>query len=156
MRNCIISEIHRNREFYRTNDVRPPFTYASLIRQVGKSGVSGSKSNFSCPKFFSKTPFLLSLSNFFAIQLFIQAVIESPERQLTLHEIYSWFTTTFAYFRRNAASWKVQNIDKLCLQISKNFWSDNKIVTKWCTYFQRYFSKTLLYAKYSSFVSVIY
>ena len=27
-------EIHRNREFYRTNDVRPPFTYASLIRQV--------------------------------------------------------------------------------------------------------------------------
>ena len=28
------SEIHRNREFYRTNDVRPPFTYASLIRQV--------------------------------------------------------------------------------------------------------------------------
>ena len=28
------TEIHRNREFYRTNDVRPPFTYASLIRQV--------------------------------------------------------------------------------------------------------------------------
>ena len=28
-------EIHRNREFYRTQDVRPPFTYASLIRQVG-------------------------------------------------------------------------------------------------------------------------
>ena len=27
-------EIHRNREFYRTQDVRPPFTYASLIRQV--------------------------------------------------------------------------------------------------------------------------
>ena len=36
-------------------------------------------------------------------------MIESPERQLTLHEIYSWFTSTFAYFRRNAASWKVQN-----------------------------------------------
>ena len=35
-------------------------------------------------------------------------MIESPERQLTLHEIYSWFTSTFAYFRRNAASWKVQ------------------------------------------------
>ena len=31
------SEIHRNREFYRTHDVRPPFTYASLIRQVGAS-----------------------------------------------------------------------------------------------------------------------
>ena len=38
----------------------------------------------------------------------VQAVVESPERQLTLHEIYNWFTTTFAYFRRNAASWKVQ------------------------------------------------
>ena len=37
-------------------------------------------------------------------------MIESPERQLTLHEIYSWFTSTFAYFRRNAASWKVQKI----------------------------------------------
>ena len=32
----VILEIHRNREFYRTNDVRPPFTYASLIRQVGE------------------------------------------------------------------------------------------------------------------------
>ena len=27
------SEIMRNREFYRLNDVRPPYTYASLIRQ---------------------------------------------------------------------------------------------------------------------------
>jgi len=30
----IAQEIHRNREFYRTQDVRPPFTYASLIRQA--------------------------------------------------------------------------------------------------------------------------
>lgn len=30
-----ISEIQRNREFYKNADVRPPFTYASLIRQVG-------------------------------------------------------------------------------------------------------------------------
>lgn len=28
-------EIQRNREFYKNADVRPPFTYASLIRQVG-------------------------------------------------------------------------------------------------------------------------
>ena len=27
-------EIGRNREFYKNADVRPPFTYASLIRQV--------------------------------------------------------------------------------------------------------------------------
>ncbi|VDO45975.1 unnamed protein product [Haemonchus placei] len=56
-----------SRDFYRTNDVRPPYTYASLIRQ---------------------------------------AIMESPECQLTLNEIYTWFTETFAYFRRNAATWK--------------------------------------------------
>jgi len=63
----ITEEIQRNREFYKNADVRPPFTYASLIRQ---------------------------------------AIIEAPERQLTLNEIYNWFTTTFCYFRRNAATWK--------------------------------------------------
>lgn len=31
-----VSEIQRNREFYKNADVRPPFTYASLIRQVLK------------------------------------------------------------------------------------------------------------------------
>lgn len=36
-----------------------------------------------------------------------QAIIDSAEHQLTLNEIYSWFTRTFAYFRRNAATWKV-------------------------------------------------
>ncbi|CAG4962150.1 unnamed protein product [Colias eurytheme] len=60
-------EIQRNREFYKSADVRPPFTYASLIRQ---------------------------------------AIIESPDKQLTLNEIYNWFQTTFCYFRRNAATWK--------------------------------------------------
>ncbi|XP_053618902.1 forkhead box protein P3 isoform X2 [Plodia interpunctella] len=64
---AIAGEIQRNREFYKTADVRPPFTYASLIRQ---------------------------------------AIIESPDKQLTLNEIYNWFQTTFCYFRRNAATWK--------------------------------------------------
>ncbi|XP_067127048.1 forkhead box protein P1-like isoform X2 [Centruroides vittatus] len=63
----ITEEIQRNREFYRTADVRPPFTYASLIRQ---------------------------------------AIIEAPDKQLTLNEIYNWFQNTFCYFRRNAATWK--------------------------------------------------
>lgn len=39
MRILIGLEIYRNREFYRTQDVRPPFTYASLIRQVRQSRV---------------------------------------------------------------------------------------------------------------------
>lgn len=33
--------------------------------------------------------------------------MEARDNQLTLNEIYSWFTSTFAYFRRNAATWKV-------------------------------------------------
>ncbi|XP_011370726.1 forkhead box protein P2 isoform X18 [Pteropus vampyrus] len=61
------AEIAPNYEFYKNADVRPPFTYATLIRQ---------------------------------------AIMESSDRQLTLNEIYSWFTRTFAYFRRNAATWK--------------------------------------------------
>ncbi|XP_027960709.1 forkhead box protein P2 isoform X11 [Eumetopias jubatus] len=63
----IFIEIAPNYEFYKNADVRPPFTYATLIRQ---------------------------------------AIMESSDRQLTLNEIYSWFTRTFAYFRRNAATWK--------------------------------------------------
>ncbi|KAM3871610.1 forkhead box protein P1-B-like [Diretmus argenteus] len=60
-------DIIDNKDFYVSTEVRPPFTYASLIRQ---------------------------------------AIFESPRRQLTLNEIYNWFTRTFAYFRRNAATWK--------------------------------------------------
>uniref|UniRef100_A0A8C4YU76 Forkhead box P2 n=1 Tax=Gadus morhua TaxID=8049 RepID=A0A8C4YU76_GADMO len=54
-------------ELYRHTDIRPPFTYATLIRQ---------------------------------------AIMTASEKQLTLNEIYNWFTSTFAYFRRNAATWK--------------------------------------------------
>ncbi|KAM4613561.1 forkhead box protein P1-B isoform 2-T2 [Polymixia lowei] len=63
----ISPDINQNKEFYMNAEVRPPFTYASLIRQ---------------------------------------AILESPEKQLTLNEIYNWFTRMFAYFRRNAATWK--------------------------------------------------
>ncbi|XP_029818368.1 forkhead box protein P4 [Manacus vitellinus] len=63
----ISSELAQNHEFYKNADVRPPFTYASLIRQ---------------------------------------AILETPDRQLTLNEIYNWFTRMFAYFRRNTATWK--------------------------------------------------
>lgn len=63
----ISSELAQNHEFYKNADVRPPFTYASLIRQ---------------------------------------AILEAPDRQLTLNEIYNWFTRMFAYFRRNTATWK--------------------------------------------------
>eukprot|EP00079_Xenopus_tropicalis_P038079 XP_017951850.1 PREDICTED: uncharacterized protein foxp3 [Xenopus tropicalis] len=54
-------------EYYKTNNVRPPFTYASLIRW---------------------------------------AILESPQKQLALNEIYHWFTRMFAFFRYNTATWK--------------------------------------------------
>ncbi|XP_071993462.1 forkhead box protein P4 isoform X2 [Engystomops pustulosus] len=63
----ISSELAQNHEFYKNAEVRPPFTYASLIRQ---------------------------------------AILDTPDRQLTLNEIYNWFTRMFAYFRRNTATWK--------------------------------------------------
>lgn len=42
-----------------------------------------------------------------SISLWPQSIIESPDKQLTLNEIYNWFQNTFCYFRRNAATWKV-------------------------------------------------
>ena len=36
-----------------------------------------------------------------------QAIVESPDHQLTLNEIYSWFQTTYDFFRGTALSWKV-------------------------------------------------
>ena len=52
-------------------------------------------------------------------QLQFQSVMEVPDKQLTLHGIYDWFTSTFAYFRRNLKSWKVrtssfQNYNSQC------------------------------------------
>ncbi|XP_060788037.1 forkhead box protein P3a isoform X2 [Neoarius graeffei] len=54
-------------ECYKYMNMRPPFTYASMIRW---------------------------------------AILESPEKQLTLNEIYHWFTSKFFYFRHNTATWK--------------------------------------------------
>lgn len=42
-RMCV--EIQRNREFYKNADVRPPFTYASLIRQVSRPAESKGESS---------------------------------------------------------------------------------------------------------------
>lgn len=39
--------------------------------------------------------------------LFIQSILEAPEKQRTLNEIYNWFTRMFFYFRHNSPTWKV-------------------------------------------------
>ncbi|XP_062854462.1 forkhead box protein P3a [Trichomycterus rosablanca] len=54
-------------ECYNFTNIRPPFTYASMIRW---------------------------------------AILESPEKHLTLNEIYHWFTRKFYYFRQNPTTWK--------------------------------------------------
>ncbi|XP_035501938.1 forkhead box protein P1 isoform X2 [Scophthalmus maximus] len=54
-------------EYYKYKNIRPPYTYAFLIRW---------------------------------------SIVECPEKQRTLNEIYNWFTTMFFYFRHNTATWK--------------------------------------------------
>ncbi|KAM9752449.1 forkhead box protein P3-like [Menidia menidia] len=54
-------------ECYKYNNIRPPYTYAYLIRW---------------------------------------SILECPDKQRTLNEIYNWFTTMFFFFRHNTATWK--------------------------------------------------
>jgi len=63
----IAYELSKNRDMYRNQEIRPPFTYAALIKQ---------------------------------------ALSEAPNKQLNLNEIYSWFSSTFAFYRHNPHSWK--------------------------------------------------
>lgn len=48
-----------------------------------------------------------------------QSIIESPEKQLTLNEIYNWFQNTFCYFRRNAATWKVYSLNLVTKRVAE-------------------------------------
>ncbi|CAL8369176.1 unnamed protein product [Lota lota] len=54
-------------ECYKYNNIRPPYTYAFLIRW---------------------------------------SILESPAKQRSLNEIYTWFSNMFFYFRHNTATWK--------------------------------------------------
>lgn len=92
------AELAQNCEFYKNADVRPPFTYASLIRHVSPSG----------RPLLPPHPSVCASSKFCCLSRRLQAILESPDRQLTLNEIYNWFTRKFAYFRRNTATWKVK------------------------------------------------
>ena len=63
------TELRTKGNLYQDPNVRPPYTYASLIRQ---------------------------------------GVLDSPNGELTLNEIYNWFIKNFAYFRKNTSTWKVR------------------------------------------------
>jgi len=60
-------ELSKKGDFYKTQDVRPPFTYAALIKH---------------------------------------ALSVAPNKQMSLNEIYSWFSTSFSFYRHNPHSWK--------------------------------------------------
>ena len=103
------AELAQNCEFYKNADVRPPFTYASLIRHVSPYlsvcqpvGLSACLS--AC---LSVSPISPVNAGPLSPRRNPQAILEAPDRQLTLNEIYNWFTRMFAYFRRNTATWKV-------------------------------------------------
>ena len=64
----LLLELRTKGNLYQDPNVRPPYTYASLIRQ---------------------------------------GVLDSPNGELTLNEIYNWFIKNFAYFRKNTSTWKV-------------------------------------------------
>ncbi|XP_016397627.1 forkhead box protein P3 isoform X2 [Sinocyclocheilus rhinocerous] len=55
-------------DYYKYANLRPPYTYAFLIRW---------------------------------------SILEAPDKQRTLNEIYNWFTRMFFYFRHNSPTWKV-------------------------------------------------
>uniref|UniRef100_A0AAY4DTF9 Fork-head domain-containing protein n=1 Tax=Denticeps clupeoides TaxID=299321 RepID=A0AAY4DTF9_9TELE len=63
----LLPDIMSDIELYKHTDIRPPYTYASLIRW---------------------------------------SILEAPDKQQTLNEIYNWFTRMFYYFRHNNAAWK--------------------------------------------------
>ena len=54
--------------------------------------------------------------NIFFYYFTIQAILlESPTRQLTLGDIYKWFTTNFKYFRTTSnLTWKVKIHTNVC------------------------------------------
>nr|XP_011760256.1 forkhead box protein P3 isoform X8 [Macaca nemestrina] len=68
--NSTFPEFLHNMDYFKFHNMRPPFTYATLIRW---------------------------------------AILEAPEKQRTLNEIYHWFTRMFAFFRNHPATWKVSS-----------------------------------------------
>ncbi|XP_055024635.1 forkhead box protein P3 [Misgurnus anguillicaudatus] len=63
----LLPEFVSSVEYYKYANIRPPYTYAFLIRW---------------------------------------SILEAPDKQRTLNEIYNWFTRMFFYFRYNAPTWK--------------------------------------------------
>lgn len=91
--NKILIDLHinlQNNHFYMQNNFKSIEILSVLIKK----------------KICKSSTLTISL-NIFLLVVFLQSIIESPDKQLTLNEIYNWFQNTFCYFRRNAATWKV-------------------------------------------------
>ncbi|XP_038304789.1 forkhead box protein P3 isoform X2 [Canis lupus familiaris] len=94
--NSTFPEFFHNMDYFKFHNMRPPFTYATLIRwfhpcQIPRAGHYHSQLSFG-----EVTPLPPNL----------QAILEAPEKQRTLNEIYHWFTRMFAFFRNHPATWK--------------------------------------------------
>ncbi|XP_062854807.1 forkhead box protein P3 [Trichomycterus rosablanca] len=63
----LLTDFVNSMECYKYVNIRPPYTYAFLIRW---------------------------------------SILEAPEKQRALNEIYSWFIRMFFYFRHNTPTWK--------------------------------------------------
>lgn len=89
---CPCADLVSSVEYYKYNNTRPPYTYSYLIRWVSVF----------------VNAFLLSSGPEYSLTYSVlQSILESPDKQRTLNEIYNWFTTMFFYFRHNTATWKV-------------------------------------------------
>ena len=53
--------------------------------------------------------------------VFVQAICESPNGQLNLCDIYSWFQANFAHFRSANSTWKVMPSSKKKAEINQIF-----------------------------------
>lgn len=88
------AEIQRNREFYKNADVRPPFTYASLIRQVSFTlfiSFVHHKFNAFSNKFFMNLPKLMNkiLSK---NSYFFKKWIKNLHETSTVYSVFNCFT----------------------------------------------------------------
>ena len=78
-----------------------------------------------CAKLAEILALLVKVSNVIRLSLFVfmQAICESPNRQLNLCDIYSWFQANFAHFRSANSTWKVMPSSKKKAEINQIFFS---------------------------------
>lgn len=88
----------------------------------------------------------------------LQGIVESSHRQLTLNEIYTWFQDNFAYFRRNAATWKVPNFQAIYADFFKVYYSLTiwEVLLQWFKNMFLYVCFRMLLGQICHYTNVLY